>query len=60
MFLIIRMLFFREGQPLKLPETKKTLLFTFNGEHFISQNSGNKYWFDFNDAIQAHGFCVCL
>ena len=24
--------FYREGQPLKLPETKKTLLFTFNGE----------------------------
>lgn len=22
----------REGQPLKLPETKKTLLFTFNGK----------------------------
>lgn len=23
----------REGQPLKLPETKKTLLFTFNGDY---------------------------
>lgn len=26
------LLCFREGQPLKLPETKKSLLFTFNGE----------------------------
>lgn len=31
--LIFFFLFFREGQPLKLPETKKTLLFTFNGEY---------------------------
>lgn len=30
------MLCFREGQPLKLPETKKTLQFTFNGEQFAS------------------------
>lgn len=29
----IFMSFCREGQPLKLPETKKTLLFTFNGEY---------------------------
>uniref|UniRef100_A0A672YI57 PAT complex subunit CCDC47 n=1 Tax=Sphaeramia orbicularis TaxID=375764 RepID=A0A672YI57_9TELE len=27
---LFSLLFFREGQPLKLPETKKTLLFTFN------------------------------
>lgn len=34
------MLFSREGQPLKLPETKKTLLFTFNGDysHLLSVN----------------------
>lgn len=29
------LLIFREGQPLKLPETKKTLLFTFNGQLVI-------------------------
>ena len=32
---LVFMVFFlccREGQPLKLPETKKTLQFTFNGE----------------------------
>lgn len=27
------LIFSREGQPLKLPETKKTLLFTFNGDY---------------------------
>lgn len=33
---MLSVLFYREGQPLKLPETKKTLLFTFTGEHFVS------------------------
>lgn len=33
--------FFREGQPLKLPETKKTLLFTFNGERNLLSKNGN-------------------
>lgn len=32
--IIVFVSFVREGQPLKLPETKKTLLFTFNGQHF--------------------------
>ena len=32
--------FYREGQPLKLPETKKTLLFTFNGEKLVFTTIG--------------------
>lgn len=48
---------FREGQPLKLPETKKTLLFTFNGEHF---DSSVTFSFFFTLKCLIFSVCVCF